>query len=233
MPAGLEIISDSGSILIDANWANYSLFSVETLTSSKNAWGELDRAGVVHQSSQPADLVFASAEVPILPVCIVTYNGVRQYRVGTGGSEGVPVRFFTFRKQPPRNSAFGVQVFDAGGNLVFDALDKRCRMAGVVPAAELGQSKQFNFGSGRKYAVLVPTFTGQLIEQDSGAGQGNMAWKYLTTNSPLISLNASGVALQGYSVSSVRQIPIQNPKPGVIISNFTGGDYLVCDIAGY
>lgn len=233
MPAGLQVFNDSSTIQIDSTWANYSLFSVVTVNSTFTQWGEPNYAGAVYSTNVAADIVFASSSSPFFPVCIVQVSGTRQYRVGTGKQQGVPVTFYIFRKQPPRESTYGMQVFDAQGTLVFDALDKMCRIAGIIPSSQLSSPNSYFFKASRQYAVLAPSFTGQLIEQDSAPDAGGMGFKFLGTNSAQISLTSSGINTMGYAVASERQIPIQNPRPGIRVTNVIGADYIVCDITGY
>lgn len=233
MPAGLQVINDSGTIQIDSEWQNYALFSVNTIFSDNNQWGETAYAGVVHTSSIGEDLVFASCGSAFFPVCIVQVNGVRQYKVGTGSAVGIPVTFFTFRRQPPRSSTYGLQVFDGNGQLAFDALDKRCRIAGTIPSNQLASIGTYAFRANRQYAVLAPSFTGQLIEQDSAPDMGGMGWKFLGTNCARLRLFSSGVNVEGYAFASEKQIPIFNPRPGVNITNVLGDNYIVADVTGY
>lgn len=233
MPAGIQIFNDAGTIQIDSTWSNYALVDKRTILSARAGWGGNDVSGAVHSTSSPGDIVFASSPGEILPIGLSQSSGVRSYRVGTGTAQGVPVEFLTFRRQPPRDSLFGMQVFDENGVLIFDAVDKRCRIAGVLPAAQLNFPGSFPFPAGRKYAVLCPSFTGQLVQQDTGGGTGNMGFRYFITNSPALLLGSAGITSQGYKVSSVYQVPIQNPSGGVVVNNYVGRDYLVADVTDY
>lgn len=233
MPVGIQVFNDAGTVQIDSTWRNYSLVSVTTLTSSNNAWGETNYAGVIFQTSNAADLVFCYCTSQFFPVCFVQQNGQRAYRVGTGAATGVAVTFYVFRQQTPTSAGFGLQVYNEAGQLTFDSSNQICRIVGSLPITLSSPTEFFFFGAGGRYAVMISSFTGQLIQQDTGAGQGGLAFRMLSTNSPRLQCQDSGVTYSGLAISSLKQIPIQNPSPGVIIRDFNGAPYIVTDVRGY
>jgi len=233
MPAGLQVFNNFDTVQVDSNWRNYSLVSSQTIISSNNAWGEVNYAGAIYTTSNASDLIFVYCPSSFFPICIVQQNGQRSYRVGTGATAGVAVTFYIFREQVPVDSKYGLQVFNENGVLTFDSLSKMNRIVGAIPISVSSQPSFYNYGGGGKYAVMVPSFTGQLIQQDTGAGQGGLAFRMLSTNSPRILSQGAGISYEGLGISSLKQIPIQNPSPGVIINNYNGAPYIVTDVRGY
>lgn len=233
MPAGLQVFNDSNTVQIDSNWQNYSLFSRVVINSSKNAWQEIDYAGSVYTTTNARDIVFVYCASPFLPVGMVQQGGTRSYRIGTGTSENIPVTFYIFREQTPTDSSYGMQVFNEQGVLTFDALNKMNRLSGTLPLTPTTAPTFYNLNGFKKYAVLIPNFIGQLIQQDTGAGSGGMGFRYLSTNSTRLQIEPNGVSFLGFAISSVRQIPIPNPSPGITVTNVSGSPYLVSDVTGY
>lgn len=233
MPAGLQVFNDSDTIQVDSTWKNFSLVSRTVINSSKSAWQEPDLAGAVYANSGINDLVFVYCATPFLAVGVSQQSGVRYYRVGTGNSENIPVTFYTFRGQQPTSSSYGLQVFNETGEITFDSLNKMNRIVGLMPIAPGQTATFYNFNRTRKYAVMIPNFIGQLIQQDTGGGTGNMGFRYFSTNSPRLQIQANGVSFQDFAISSVKQVPIQNPTGAVIVTNITGAPYVVCDVTGY
>lgn len=229
MPVGFEAIGESGSVLIGSDWSNYALANKQVIVSSRAQWIS-PAAGSVYTSNDLNEIVFASASVSYAPTSIDFFEGQRRFRVGTL-VEGVPVTFYAFKKQPPTNATFGLQLFDENGVLTFNSTDKMCRISGNLPISLSTQPRQFTFGVNRQYAILASSFTGQLITRTEGGGlQG---WRYLTTISPMFTLNSSGVSFDRFAGISEMQFPIPNPTPDIQITNIQGQPYLVADVTDY
>lgn len=232
MAGGFQLPNDHGGFLIDSRWKNYSLVSKTSLVSSNNSWGENNYAGCVY-TNNTSDVVFVESAAEMRLVCARTYNGQRNYYVGTPQA-GQTVTFYAFRRQPANNSNAGFQVFNhITGELIFDSTDKVCRVSGEIALTPSSQSYSVSYGAGRKYAITTHTLTGQLVESDSGSGSGQMGFRNLVTNAPRIRTWNFGIEFLGFGIASQKQIPIQNPIPGVRVTNVQGAPYLVCDVTGY
>lgn len=234
MPAGLQVINDAGTIQIDSTWANYVLVDVQTIVSVQDAQltsGAFFR-GSIYTGSQGSDLVFAYCASTFSYVGESYINSVRRVGVATRDIAGIPVTFYTYRKQQPTGSTFGMQVFDETGTLTFDAASNFARIVQYIPPAQMYGSGFFSLPPGRKYAICVPSFCGRGRQEtvfNPGAGPDYFINFY--RDAPLITLSSSSVAIGGLEQYLFFQIPSgSSGATRVYIGNWTPG--IIADITG-
>lgn len=234
MPAGLQVINDSGTIQIDSTWANYALIQRVTVTSTaRPPWSGPDLTrGAVHAGSQSGDLVFVQCASEFCLSGPNYRNGVREFTVGVFAL-GIPITFYVFRKQPPTASNYGMQVFDAGGELLFDAVSKfsKIKLTLATQGNNLANANTYNITPGRNYAIMMPSFTGQLVIRDTPSG--NMGFRYLSVNGPKFICQTGAVRTTGYSIFAETIIPLPRPESGTTVSNYAGGPIIIADVTGF
>lgn len=231
MGVGLEVIGDSGSVLIDANWINYALVSVTTINSRNQNNIAPVFTGATLSDMLEGDLVFVHCTSVFAVVGLRFVENVRCHSVATF-AVGVPVTFYVFRKQPPTDSKFGMQVFSATGELIFDAASKFVRVDGSVPASDIYLARDYALGL-KKYAVLLPSFCGQIVTNwfTSGAG-GQFPWfQQIDVYAPSAQVFANGVRTLGQRAIASQTIPDTTGRPTqvttarpvqMLIANVTG-----------
>lgn len=236
MPAGLQVINDFNTVQIDSNWSNYSLIEKLTATSIMNPQTNtpIFGFGYNYSAGNDDDLVFVHCLSDFNLVGFNYVNGQRYLPVATYAA-GVSITFYRFRKQPPTSSTFGFQVFNEQGVLGFDALSHFARIPLSINGAyeNLLQNTSYPVRSSRQYALIVPSYTGQMVESYSGAGSGGMGFYYIDLYSPRFRCTSSGVSTTGGAFFARSTIPIQNPPGGIRITQYQSGDVLVADVTGF
>lgn len=232
--AGFQAIGDFNNFQVDSTWSNYALVSVETQSASNQNWNGPAFIGTIHTGSQEGDIVFVHCTSEFSILGYQYRNSVRMYGVATRQA-GISTTFYIFRKQSPTSSFSGFQVFDGVGsnNLIFDSDSKVARPMLTIPATSLSATQAYPIKGARKYAVLMPSFTGQIIEQWFKVGGGQFDWQYqIAINGPKFSCFDGGINLTGYVVFAQSTIPAISGG-SMRITNVTGTPVVVCDVMDY
>lgn len=236
MAAGLQVFNDSNTVQVDSTWSNYALVEKFTALSiaNPNTGTPLFDFGYRYMAGRDDDLVFVHCKSEFNLVGFNYTSGQRYLPVATYTS-GVPITFYRFRQQPPTSSTYGLQVFNESGVLCFDALSHFARISLSVNGSynNLLQSMSYGITPGREYALLIPSFTGQMVESYSGAGTGGMGWYYIDLYGPKLRCIVGGIQTTGGSYFARTQIPIQNPPSGVRVTNYQSSNLIVADITGF
>lgn len=142
MPAGILIINDSNTVLIDENYANMSVLSSGTV--------ELQDEYSTEEQTFSVLLPFTplpGEKVAIHSTVYATVIGGIVYGSGVG-----TVTWYRFG--PPTSAGtFGLQVFNAAGVLTFDSGRKYARVAGAL-IGNLLSPPTGTYQTGRTYAVI-------------------------------------------------------------------------------
>lgn len=138
MPAGLEVYNDAGALIVDSNSPNYSLLASGTASSG---------SPVSFTSTTVRPLVFVRFNTPnrFVRISALSSNSVTfqtyDLQEGTGNFSN-PVSGSTEYKVfgiastlAPSSPGFGLNVFDAAGNLIYDSNREipRVREVATVP----------------------------------------------------------------------------------------------------
>lgn len=239
MPQGFQVIGDSGATQIDGDWANYALVQIQTILTVDTNWRALPCRAAIHEGSWDGDLVFAHMPGFCMPLGVAYWNGTRRVGVSVGSDTGAgsngplnfPITFYVFRRQPPTGSTYGVQVFDASGQLVFDAASNFCKVSGVVPASS--STNKYYLPGGRRYALLMPSFSGQYIETYApNPGPGPNFFWYIYANCLRMQCDSDGIQMNGMQVGAYAMIPSLSPGNNRT-ENINGPAILVADVTGY
>lgn len=76
--------------------------------------------------------------------------------------------------------AYGLQVFDAAGNLTLDTADSLTRLIGSVTVSANGSLSDTAFLTGRPFYYLIATTSGGITPEVSFSGS-TMTWTYTPT----------------------------------------------------
>lgn len=240
--SGFESFNDNRNVQIGNNWMNYALVEIQTHVSrySPPGWNGPAMNGVVFSGGDLDDLIFAHCPVQHIHMGFQLNSGLRRYGISTI-STGITVTFYRFKKQPPVSSQSGIQVFDAlnPSTLLFDSNSKYAKAVLTLPGDidALIQIRGYTLGSGRKYAICMPSMTGQTVEQwfqsGGGAGGGNATYT-ITMYGPRFVCNETGIQTTGQAQAAQAIIPLpNNPGNNVRVSTRNGTPVLVFDVTGF
>lgn len=222
MPAGFQIINDSGVVQVDQDYKNYALYSKTTITSWSSSW-----------NSGTGGTVF-SAAVPIPPsgsyvIALIT-SGASSASVMYGGTvmatapSGTPtVTAYVFAAPTASGSTSGVQVFDASGGVVFDSALKYMRVvyAGTIPSRSLPNDVPYTYSglAAGNYAVVM-SFSRQHYVYTTGVPGFWVVYRdFYATSGNGFTVNNSGFATGPGNASGFAE-------------QLSGGPVLLIDVAG-
>jgi hypothetical protein len=168
MPAGLQVINDNGIVQIDELYRN--LVFIQKWTFSTGG----DHTFTTSAGRFAPTLVFYSNSVPTIPTAGIlllqsTKNGDGSYTYRVNGIGEV---YLFDVPPPPAAHGFGLQVFNAQGNIVFDSSTKPMV---VRDSRRFGGPVNFNVG-GDYYAYPIQTLSvapesyGSTIVEDTRYG---------------------------------------------------------------
>jgi hypothetical protein len=180
MPAGFQIINDGGVVQVDQDFKNYALFSKTTISSWPSNWNSGTGASVYSASvSVPASGSYVIALVTdSTSYASVMYGGtVMAYR----STSGLPsVTAYVFAAPGASGASSGLQVFDAAGQVVFDAALKYMRVvyAGAIPSRSLPNDVPYTYSGlpSGSYAV-VQSFSRQHYVYSPGVPGSWQVWR--------------------------------------------------------
>ena len=135
MTVGYEVLNDSGSILLDANYPNLALVARGTVNIAPNTYA----GGTYGTVSVPA------TGMPLVFLRSAGFAAVADARPGSFTyfmATGVTtLDYWAFAPPQDVGARFGMQVYTDRGSLAFDAAQRYLRIAGVV---QTGKALNFN-----------------------------------------------------------------------------------------
>lgn len=163
MPAGFEVINDSGSYQVDQNYSNLIMRAKGTATTSGYD-GRCSRASVVVNNGVcPLIAVQGSGYVGLDRV---TRSGSQYtFILYTAGGNGTSINYFVFDDYAHSSDRFGIEIFNAAEETVFHSSDKQLRVADVITSNYYGMNNGYSvtLAAGRQYAVCFSAFCGITI----------------------------------------------------------------------
>ncbi|MFJ4347803.1 hypothetical protein [Pseudomonas sp. NPDC089401] len=229
------MFTPDGLVQIDDTWVNFAMVSKQSLTSADNIpFDGTYVRGVQFFVSSPQDLVFvhSTSEFGFMMRRIET-NGNNRCIVVTKAL-GVVIEVFVFRKQPPAASLFGLQIWNAGGELVFDAASKFCKVTGVIPA--FTGSGSYSQPAGKKYAICFPQYMGRWTADYVPSSSGEIPFYRHAWYTYFLYCRSDGVTLTGLYPYMALEAPWYVPVPPTPPSYdryYTGGGSLIADVTNY
>lgn len=173
MPAGLEIINTSGSVLIDENYANLAVSASGTLTFSSDGTQNISLPYYANGLRNPiiALRVTGSGGAGVRNT---TRNNVAMTATAViYGKAGANVSWWSF-DMPQVVSSSGLQIYNSAGILVFDSGNKYARVVDYWMPANNSAWKNAvkTYANGRTMAVAYcsPWWYKSALQSTSGCG---------------------------------------------------------------
>jgi hypothetical protein len=166
----MQVFNDAGSLQIDETYSNLFLHQRGTVATTNALLFGISIVDFTIPNCRYMPVLFVncnvSAKVAVLSMSGTTAN----CRASAFGSVGTQLTYYAFDRAPNVAVAnYGLQVFDAAGNITFDALRSPMRIVGSFSAPGNSGSSG-TYASGRTYAVAV-TGGSWLFPVPGGGGQ--------------------------------------------------------------
>lgn len=155
MPAGLQVYGSHGVFQIDGTFKNLALrakYSVVTTAA-------LGSVGVTANQSKTDIFSHTGITNPVVAVRCTTQGATlywlsgSQFQIACNGAVGTAIDIYVFGDPIPSVGGKYLQVYNASGELVFDAGQKYMRVVGIATPNSLAYSQ--SFPAGRIYAAVV------------------------------------------------------------------------------
>ncbi|WP_045158763.1 hypothetical protein [Stutzerimonas stutzeri] len=231
MPAGLQIINGAGSYQIDGDYANLMFIRKVAVSTVSFASGQ----GTSNNPSQ-ASITLNGGELFAFacasPSAFVGRSGNTVY-VNVAAHPGAIVTFYVFARGSG-TSNFGLEVYDAAGSLTFSSSWELLNILGVTSGAG-----NFNYGSGRTYAVIPQSQYIRLVRTTTY--QGTQPNIYVVYNRSLyyqaVSINSGSISVAEAPVHVAAWVFLESSGGGVIgwdidVNNGGTTRYVVVDVSG-
>lgn len=163
MPAGIQIINTHNTIQIDENFLNYRLISKSQQTSGPKNISDSEGFAFVgcKLAVSGLDVLVAVRSAASVALVSTVSRGAELWDLCIAVPSGAVVEFYLYRPGIPRDSGYGLQVFDASGNLVFDALSPTLRVVEAVSTLDYRTMQtSWSLQSGRQYGVIFSQWAG-------------------------------------------------------------------------
>lgn len=195
MPAGFQVWGDHGFLQIDQDYRNYALVAKGT--------------NAVHGPPTITDpvapvLVLYSTAGGVVPVGITISGTTWGWNV-VSSPAGVDYEWYIYDVPPPSTATFGLVIYNAAGEVAFDATRKYMRVIAdnaAVGATDSSNGSVFTEPAGRKYGYAprtVPVYT------LSESGEPGVTWYYFQ------SLYTDGNTIRNRQVQPFSE-PIHTPS---------------------
>lgn len=219
MATGLKIINNSGTVLIDSVSPAVALSSKQVVQSN---------------NLTVPTISVANSTFPIMAINCTTgwtvgysdWSGTtRRYYphmvFNTSGARTVSAYVFDKPVVGP-GSTSGLKVYDAAGNLTFDAMQKTGRVVGV-----LNGNGTFVGSAGRVYAGII---TGNYYKDEIIVDPNDASYRYRNVYGTFMRNSGNNVVLETALISSIRYPSPQLPE---VVAESGAGKGLVLDVTGY
>jgi hypothetical protein len=218
MPAGFQVWGSHGAFQVDGDFKHLVLHSVINTTTTQGHEGDSGTIG-----SRTAWQTIPSISNPIVAVrsgnvcCVGEWDTANsRFRVHTEAGTGTAVSIYIFG-EPGAGANYGLQVFNASGQMVFDATHKPMRAVYFQVTTGSGST---TLATGRSYAVII---SGGSYMTVTGSG------------SPFVlNLHRLGASVNGATVAwgGVKLEADYIGVPGSLITP-SNASILVVDVTGY
>ena len=189
MAIGFQVLNDDRSVLLDQNFKTYGFVSkttqVSTAASSNPAWGQYLDVWI----PDAEEIVAVRAQNEAHSVCLANVSrsgGGYIQRYVTDGSTIVNLDVYRFRPGVSAGGAFGMQIFNDHGELVYDATTPQLIVRDVLVGTDNFEAVvgDHNYETGEKYAVVFGGRCGRSwrTTQFTGGGGNFRINEYASTN---------------------------------------------------
>lgn len=222
--AMVRIINDHGTTLIDADVPPLALRQTNTITATGWSTPMISLSGL----TSPVFAIRPMASQGAYMSTVYGSGGSRNVIVGieantpdTPSPADSSVRLYTFDRVTDSGANWGMKVWNAQGQLVFDALRKFGRIVG-----ELNGNGTWTGTAGRTYAAVISSRRDTEEIRDS-LSQG---WKSLSFWRTGVSVANHVVTIRDVLISRVE---LQTSTPVGITKQFGSPSALILDVTGY
>lgn len=220
MPAGMQVINDHGSVLIDDNNPSLSLRQKTASSTSSVLF-----PGVNYANAEFPQCAFSSTEYLWLNnEARSGTNRTWQFQREWGAFGTMTATFFVFDRPVDSGIAGGLKLWDASGRLTFDAYGKYGRVAHV----QVGNGSWTGV-PGRQYAAIIASehyYQDLILHPDISVGDWKRRRWYRT-----------GVAVAGHIVYVndilVDQFDYVTPSPPEVFDDYGTPRVVILDVTGY
>lgn len=218
MPAGIYILNDHGTILIDDTYSNLAVRHQGTLSAGAGL-----RTVSVPGLNDPVPAIRSTAYA-----ATASRQGSTGYIWSAGGAQ---VHWYVF-DVPIGAGNHGLQVFNAAGQLTFDAYQKYAR----VRAVQSGVGSQ-TYDSGRLYAVatLSPARRRRVETRPDPAPGSNLVFVDLFDEQVCARVNGATVQTNWQTIIAAPGLLPQDP--GTVPSGWSDdaaiAQFAIIDVTGY
>jgi hypothetical protein len=220
MPAGIKIINDYGTILIDDTSPTLSLRKKVVATSSGNDYlGQVSLANAETPIVVIAPQVFSSALGQTMDGTTMTWSGRREF----GYPVATSLTAYCFdRPAAPAASSYGLVIRDANGRVTFDALQKYACLAEVMTTNDTFYGK-----NGHAYAGLI---VGSIFKDETIVDPVNSAYRIRRQWTTGIKTTSNQLIVAPYIFNQIRYPSSEEPR---VWSDYGAPKVLVMDVTDY
>lgn len=232
MPAGIIIYNDAGTVQIDDTYRNVALAVkgqvASTTTNDGSFFATVQHADITYTANSDTPPIIAVIGGAMNYLFLMSQSGSTfTWRVIFGNSNDSVVADYYIFDKPPNNSGstFGLQVWDAGGNLCFDALYRYANVVGTMSMSyQTDTPSSFSVPAGRTY-VPVQMTVGQIVASiPIQVPQQPVAY--------MQQFQATGVKRVAGALQTERDIRQAGPYPVAPPNVLEDAHYLILDVTG-
>ncbi len=231
MPVGLEILNGAGTYQIDGDYANLMFVRKVTVNTVSFPAGQ----GTSNNPSQ-ASITLGAGEFFAFscasPSAFVGRSGSTVY-INVMAAPGALVTFYVFARGQG-TSTFGLEVYDADGQITFSSSWKLLNIVGVTAGAG-----NFQFATGRTYAVIPQSQFVRLVRKTTYQGAQPSVYVVYSRELFYQAVSISGAALNVASdaVHFAAWVYLESQSPFIMgwdTDTNNGGTtrYVVADVTG-
>jgi len=232
---GIQIFNDAHTVQIDDTYFNYQLVAKASLASSAS--------GYVRQSEVKITVSGLSSLAAIqtdLKHCVASIASVDantwSMRIVLDAPAGTSIVVYHFAAKPPASTRCGLQIYDSGGKLRFDAASRFLRVQKVLSGDYRRMLGEIHLPRGRTYASIFSRWAGNLKTEGVTSDTGAYPTIYYYWSAPGVKLTNSKLQISQYSEYQTSDHPwfegnFNLPPP----SNHTYPEFMlmIADVTGY
>lgn len=158
MPAGITVFNTNNIVQVDETYRNLLLvasgqFTASTANANADLWWTQFQS-IWQKLTPQAIMAVRTTTYPGLNLNIGSYRGglkVCNFSFRRDMAD-IPFQFYIYDNVPPNSNNFGMQVFNASGQLIYDALDYPLKVIAAVDTELIGLSPTLYAGSNANLA---------------------------------------------------------------------------------
>lgn len=191
MPAGITVFNTNNIVQLDETYRNLLLVASGQFTASQaNADADLwwtQFQSVWQRLTPQAIMAVRTTTAPGLNLNIGSYRGGLKVCNFSFRRDypAIPFQFYIYDNVPPNGSSMGMQVFNASGQLIYDAMDYPLKVIAAVDTELIGLSTTLYAGSNPNLAY-ASSGGGFNFSSDGTTTDEQRAYTYWSGNTLLV-----------------------------------------------